>query len=356
MIFLKSKSGMLRKRPHWVILFILAVFVLLQITSADYADAAEYQTMYLKEQSFSYRTFSTNYGYAVTVLGKGEKVSVSKKEYMVRENGKIVKYRKYLHHGLTSYIPSQQLSAKKPKYSYQSEASFYTISLQEGTSLYLTPVISENYIICRETNICTIGETNYWYKVFYEGKVCFIRKKSSDILNIKKTDSTFITIDNRISTERKNIMKRSMYYYSFLPSAIRNELKRDNCAITITDHLSKEYEKIGSSGYACSNGEIYLKEKKHNSDKKLYYLEGTILHEIGHIIVFDLLAENEAYYTSRMRYCFEEAKSLGVSSYYRKTMKEYMAEAFCIYILEPERMQCQAPRTYLFFTELMETG
>lgn len=147
-----------------------------------------------------------------------------------------------------------------------------------------------------------------------------------------------------------------MYYYSFLPSAIRNELKRDNCAITITDHLSKEYEKIGSSGYACSNGEIYLKEKKHNSDKKLYYLEGTILHEIGHIIVFDLLAENEAYYTSRMRYCFEEAKSLGVSSYYRKTMKEYMAEAFCIYILEPERMQCQAPRTYLFFTELMETG
>ena len=150
-------------------------------------------------------------------------------------------------------------------------------------------------------------------------------------------------------------MKRAMYYYSFLPSTVRDELKRDNCNISITDYLGKEYEKIGSSGYACSNGKIYLKEKKTDSDKKLYFLEGTFLHEIGHIIVFDLMAENEAYYTSRMRYCFEEAKSLGVSSYYRNTMKEYMAEAFCIYILDQERMQYLAPRTYLFFTELMKT-
>ncbi len=355
MIFLKSKSDMLRKGPHRMIMFILAVFVLLQITSADYADAAEYQTMYLKEQSFSYRSFSMDYGYAVAVMGKGEKISVSKKEYMVRENGKIVKYRKYLHHGLTSYIPSQHLSLKKPKYSYQSAASFYTISLKEGASLYLTPVISDNCITCRETEVCTIGETNFWYKVFYEGKVCFIRKKSSDILNIKKTDSSFITIDDGITTGRKNILKRAMYYYSLLPSAMRDELKRDKCIITITDHLSKEYEKLGSSGYASSAGEIYLKEKKIDSDKKLYYLEGTILHEIGHILVFDLIAEDEAYYTSRMHYCFEEAKSLGVFSYYRKSLREYMAEAFGIYILEPERMQRQAPRTYLFFTELMKT-
>lgn len=90
-----------------VILLLTALFLMFHVLSADSADAAEYRAMYLKEQTFSYRTFSTDYGYAVAVLGKGERVSVSTKEYIGCADGKTQRYRKYMHYGMTTYIPSE---------------------------------------------------------------------------------------------------------------------------------------------------------------------------------------------------------------------------------------------------------
>lgn len=340
-----------------VILLLTALFLMFHVLSADSADAAEYRAMYLKEQTFSYRTFSTDYGYAVAVLGKGERVSVSTKEYIGCADGKTQRYRKYMHYGMTTYIPSECLTTQKPKYSYRVRTAFHTLQLKEGAKLYFTPAVSKANIVCEESEVCTIGETNYWYKVFYRGNVCFIRKDSSDILKIQGTDDSNITVSKRISSGRANILNRALYYYSFLPASVRDELAADNCNIVITNYLGTQYEKKGSSGYASVNGDeytIYIKEKPKDSKKTLYFLEGSILHEIGHILEFDLLFLNERFYRNRMEQCFLEVNLLGLDSYYRKNYREYIAETFSLYILNPDKLHSEAPETYRYFTELYE--
>lgn len=205
-----------------------------------------------------------------------------------------------------------------------------------------------------EANVCTIGETNNWYKVFYRGQVCFIRKDSKDILKCSKTDDSFISVRGMTESKVKNIRRRVMYYYSFLPVSIREELVSDQCRITVTNNLGKEHEAMGSGGYATSSGVICLKEAPNGSDNALYYLEGSFLHEVGHILEYDLFNINRSYYTNRMRQCFLEAKSLGLMEYYTSEQNEYMAEAFTLYILDPGYLKSRAPKTYSYFTGLYE--
>lgn len=349
----KNESGILKKSAiRCAITFFLLI---LCGVSADYAEASCYTTMYTTSQVFVVRTYSTDYAYDVAVLGPGEKVSVSKKEYTAIENGKKVNYRKYIHLGMTCCIPSDYLTTKKPKYSYKTKMEFSKLQLAESAALYKVPSKKSTTVACKDREMLTIGETNYWYKVYYRGTVYFIRKDSQDILQCSKTDQSMFKLSGISSASKENVLARATYCYSLLPMAVRKELSADNCTITITNKLDTKHESIGASGYANNRGQIYLKEAPMGSDKKLYFLEGTFFHEVGHVLEYDLFEIDKSFYQKKMGQCYMEARSLGMSSYYLKSQNEYIAEAFALYVLEPKKLKNKAPKTYQYFNSLYDT-
>lgn len=320
-------------------IILLFIFLLLfhQCTLTAWSAENPRHTMYLKSQSFAYLYPSINDDYAAAVYGKGETVRIvgwQKGYYIV------------CHLNQKLYLPEAVLTQMKPKWSYFAEAIYRKLTLRKNSILYSEPAKSAATVFCGERQIYTIGETNRWYKVFLGGKVFFIRKDSEDILKDEK--AVFPDIIISCSDKADNFRKRIQYFYCLLPDTARH-IVEEGLTIHVTDYFEKEkFEQMGAGAYACSNGNIYLKE---NSDKGFSgMIERCLLHEIGHMIQYNCRSSAEEIQEAAAG--LMQRDSLELREYYRGE-REYLAETFEIYVKSPEKLKRHAPDTWKYFNSLM---
>ncbi len=289
--------------------------------------------MYAKEQ----------FDYIMAVYGEGEAVKVTGTSKGILSDGSKDNFYRVKHYGRDVYIPSSMLTQKKPEWIYSVKSSFLKLHLEEGAKLYLQPAYKSRRIPSPSAIVLyTLGETNYWYKVFCEGKVCFIRKTDLAILSVSETKFPELKFQGLKSKEMKNVRSRVFYGLSMLPQTARDALAEKNLVITVCRELPRtEFEDAGASGYANSSGTVYLKEL--DEAKTPYIVESSLIHELGHLL-------NYEYEKNVLPSCFAEKKELGLREYYASD-REYLAETFDYYIKVPEYLKEHAPDTYSMYEE-----
>lgn len=302
------------------------------------------EVMYLTKQSFSYDNGEAHYERAVGVLGKGEKVTVYGEAICSNTDDSF--YKAY-HFGETVYIPSENLTTEKPKYHYKVTALFKEIYLNDSVNLYTEPVKSSSYQVYDEKGIYTLGETNKWYKVYANGKVGFINKKDPAIKKVVKAAYPKYSFHGIQESRLNNTRKRLYYQFAMLPQPVIKTLIKTKCDIKIRNKLSiYDFEKNGNSGFSLyKNGDLYIEVKESASDTK-YRIERSLLHEIGHAITY--------LHKELPERCFKEGKVLKLRSHYN-TLREYSAEYFEYYIMEPEYLKTKTPISYQYMEEILKS-
>ena len=299
---------------------------------------ANTKTMYLKEQSFSYMYPSQKADYIMGVYGKGEAVRTTD-SITVRMDGRRQTFYLTKHFGKTVYISSEVLTSQKPKWTYNAKSCDRMLQIEGDTVLHLQPTFGSRTFDASDTVVYAIGETNYWYKVFREGKAGFIRKTDKGIKKVTAAVYPKIIFDGIKEKDRTGISNRIRYLYCMLPQEARKQLTEKDILITVCRKLpNHEFDDADASGYACSDGNIYLKERVEEGPP--YAVESSLVHEFGHLLHYG--------YEESMQECFEEKKTLGLRDYYSSD-REYLAETFDYYVKVPEYLKKYAPKTYAMY-------
>lgn len=309
----------------------LLSFVLCTVTA--WSAESNLQTMYLRTQSFAYLHPAVNDEYAAAIYGKGEAVQAAgwRKGYCIIN-----------HLGQKLYLPESVLTAEKPQWSYFSENSHRRLTLRRNCILYSEPSKSAEKMICGESVLYTVGETKRWYKLYTSGQVVFIRKDSKDIL--KNEAAVFPKIIISCPADEEKFSERIKYFYSLIPEQARL-MSGDNITIHVTDtFMRKDFEKMGAGAYACSDGNIYLKEDRDNGFSGM--IEQCLLHELGHMIQY--ASRNCGEDIQEAAASLMKKDGLNLRAYYQNN-REYLAETFELFVKNPELLKISAPETWTYF-------
>lgn len=303
-----------------------------------FTSTASAQTMYLKDSAWSYTDPKIVPDYAMAVYGKSETVDVigiktvpktewvqSLKSYMYTDKSQKVGIIKK--NGVKAYIPRSCLTTKKPQYTYKIKNCYRKLTVRKGGSIYGVPTSKgDKHVLTEELTVYTIGQTNYWYEFYHEGKVCFIRKKSTDIIGNEKITFPKIILDG----VPKTCADRVKYQYSLMPQELRDDIEIKS--ITVSDW---EDGKHGIAGFArLISKVIWLREDRECS------LEYAMLHEIGHLYewkhnVFSELA-------------LKERDKLQLSAYNYQP-NEYFAEGLELYVKQYAMFKSTAPNLFNYY-------
>lgn len=313
---------------------IITIIVTLMIFTAT----ASAQTMYLKDSAWSYTDPEIVPDYAMAIYGKSETVKVistktvpkmtwipSLKLYLYsKHNQKVCIVEK---NGAKAYIPRSCLTTKKPQYTYKVKNCYRKLTIRKGGSIYDTPTSkSDKHVLTEELTVYTIGQTNYWYEFYHEGKVYFIRKKSTDIISNEKSTFPKILLDG----VSDSCIDRVKYQYSLIPQKIRNDIAIK--AIVVSNWKGEE-ETI--AGVVCQgHNEIWIRNDKNSQ------LEYALLHEIGHIYNWN----HSVYHVDVVN----DMDNLNLSEYHRQT-DEYFAEGLELYVRQYAMLKSTAPNLFNYY-------
>ena len=310
------------------------------VTLMLFTSTASAQTMYLKDSAWSYTDPKIVPDYAMAIYGKSETVKVistktapkmawipSLKLYLYSEhNQKVCIVEK---NGAKAYIPRSCLTTKKPQYTYKVKNCYRKLTIRKGGSIYDTPTSkSDKRVLTEDLTVYTIGQTNYWYEFYHEGKVYFIRKKSTDIISNEESAFSEIILDG----VPKSCADRVKYQYSLMPQELRDDIEIKSITIS-----AWKDEKQTLSGFALMlSKEIWLREDNKCS------LENAMLHEIGHLYewkhnVFSELA-------------LKERDKLQLSTYHCQH-DEYFAEGLELYVKQYAMLKSIAPNLFNYYVE-----
>lgn len=313
-------------------LFLTLVLVIL------FTSTANAETMYLKEQAWSYSSPKLIPDIAVSVYGKDERVEVLDTEtvmmpvwvptlhsYMYKdEDCKMCLVEK---NGVKAYLPRSVLSTKKPKYTYRIKNCYKKITIAKGGRLYSSPTFSSRSLTLEnDLTLYTLGQTNYWYEVYHNGNVYFIKKQSKDI--ISDEPSVFPTI--YLDGVSENCVDRVMYMYSLLPQRIRDDVYVNS--ITVSDWEDRKQTIMGH--IYMDKGIISVREDEAS------ILEYSLLHEIGHAYMW-----KHGIYDGNI---YEERHNLKLSVYHLN-FDEFYAEGLDLYVRQYDYLQKQAPGLFKYY-------
>ena len=308
------------------------------ITILLFTSTASAQTMYLKDSAWSYTDPEIVPDYAMAIYGKSETVKVIStktvpkmtwvpplKSYLYSEhNQKICIVEK---NGAKAYIPRSCLTTKKPQHSYKVKNCYRKLTIRKGGSIYdMLTSKSDKRVLTEDLTVYTIGQTNYWYEFYHEGKVYFIRKKSTDIISNEESTFPEIILDG----VPKRCADRVKYQYSIMPQELRDDIEIKSITIS-----AWKDEKQTLSGFTLMlSKEIWLREDNKCS------LENAMLHEIGHLYewkhnVFSELA-------------LKERDKLQLSTYHRQ-QDEYFAEGLELYVKQYAMLKSTAPNLFNYY-------
>ena len=335
-----------------IAIFIIAMFTMLL---SQEAFAADTKVMYLVKQECSYFKLGEapeydmvlvdpRYNSVTGVYGPGEKVQVGN---LVSSD---VDYYEVDLFGETWYISADSLSEKKPKYSYQTNYIFSKLTLSAPIKIYAKPSVSKEFTSYDDAFIYTIGETNYWYKVFVDGNVGFIRKKSPEIISVD-VDPPFplVEMNNLPNKTIENMTLRVRYTFCMLPSEVQETLTKNNLKVTVSNRINGERR---YAGLTTGSSKIQLIEDYRDFSPVI--IDDAIFHEFGHAYVNG----SGNHYTPIPENCYAERDSLfddfldGRQAHYKSNKNEYAAESLELYIKEPETVKAKAPLTYEYFYNL----
>ena len=303
-----------------------------------FTSVASAQTMYIKEQCWSYSNKETVSDYSMSVYGKNEAVNIistktvpkmvwipSLRTYLYSEyNQKVCVVEK---NGIKTYIPYSYLTKNKPKNTYKISNCYRKLIIAEGGNIYSIPSYSGNKkVLDKELTIYTIGQTKYWYEIYYEGNIYFIKKKSTDIIGNEESIFPEIILDG----VPKRCADRVKYQYSLMPQELRDDIEIKS--ITISDWKD---EKQTISGFTLMlSKKIWLREDNKCS------LENAMLHEIGHLY--------EWKHNVFLELALKERDKLQLSTYHRQ-QDEYFAEGLELYVRQYAMLKSTAPNLFNYY-------
>lgn len=329
-------------------LVILLVFLMARVFFCTEGYASDSAVMYLKQQSFSYLFPEVNRDYAVAAYGKGEQIAVHNPVTVEVGKKKQVFYQ-INHLGRPMYIPQNVLTAEKPRWPYRSKIVFRQLQLKENTKLYTIPCCKSKYKTVSECELYTIGETRYWYKVFRSGKVWFVKKADRGIAYNTAAEFPNIRFSGISASAKSALKDRVKYIYAMLPEQARIQISGKLKCIHVVKVLpDQHFRNMGAAAYACSDGNIYLKED-------LEYLsfctvEGSLLHELGHMLLYT--CKDQKLMKFQEMHADKKRNDLNLRSYYLQE-KEYLAETFEIYVKDPFYLKRQAEETYRHLSRML---
>ncbi len=340
-----------KKNDYLKTIVVLSLVVFLSwIFFCENAYAYEPKWMYFRQSSFAYLFPVINDDYAAAAYGKGEKVCITgEKITRDSETGERTIYYETDHFGRMLYIPESLLTGKKPKWSCRAEPEYALLRLDGRAKLYSQPYLKSSTVSCCEKELITLGKTKKWYKVFYQGEIFFIRKTDSHIKDVSDTSFPQICLSG-IPLSEKNLLKsRVQYIWALLPSEIRRNIDEKLRTVNIVKNLPQiKFREMGAGGYACSNGEIYLKEDLNS--RSSCTIEMCFLHELGHMLQYALhLNDNDE---NVVMPSVPETNHLNLREYYLQN-DEYLAETFEIFIKNPRYLKEKELETYNYFYSLM---
>ena len=249
---------------------------------------------------------------------------------------------------METFIPREYLTSEKPEITYTVKDCLLTLSLSGPVAIHEEPIKNSDFAFYDKKDIMTIGQTNYWYKVFVNGAVGFIRKNEENITSAKPSYYPYFSArfaDDKYS-EINSIPSRLLYSYSMLPYNVRKLMEEKKVSITATDVLSvSQYENGNNSGFIETEPYgRYIIELK-DTESCVYNLEFAFFHEVGHLISFEYgMVPYNAFY---------EYKTLAFHNYYQN-LTEYSAEIFNLYIKRNEYLKEKAPLSYMYVTTHLE--
>ena len=158
-------------------------------------------------------------------------------------------------------------------------------------------------------------------------------------------------IPGKILMRNENIYTNGEVYervwnaYDKLPEKVKELVEEENYKIYVVDELESDID-----GY-ITLGKTYFGFKTIKISNIDLYVERTTLHEYGHVLDDELairfISESEEF----MDIYLSEKENFAVDDnheYFTSTELEYFASAFAEYILNPERLKENTPRTYEF--------
>lgn len=323
-----------------------------EITGAE--DKLFPRTMYLKEQSYSYSDTKVGESTMVIPYGKNEAVTVVGKKTVKEKKfiGKIdmwgytkdankITFYEVKHYDATCYIPAEVLTSKKPKYSYRVSGIYKKLMLKENAVFSYVPQNNSKTTVYEQTFIYTMGETKNWYKVYFDGKVSFIKKTSKDILKAEPVDTSLCIIDTEVNP--LSAEARFKCAYAMLPSLAANIIENRGFTCTVQnrfdDYTDQEHE-ASVAGYYDGPTEIHVKNNEQ------IYLETALFHEYGHALFYGFV--NRRYMEDLFKNAYEERNNLNLGTYFLQ-QGEYVAETFEMFVKNPEYLKEKAPYTYEWF-------
>jgi hypothetical protein len=202
------------------------------------------------------------------------------------------------------------------------------------------------------------GECEGWYQIKYiknnEALLAFV---SSEYTMDEKyvppfnPDNYFVkkegNVDDSFIIQAENL-------WNTIPEYIRNFLKSKGCKIYITDtNLSERFfpnDNLGSVAGTTVPIEltVYLEDRKNA-------IKNSLVHEVGHLIdVIHLTSSEEL----RFKEIFEAEKNIflnipGADDYALTNSSEYFAEAFVIYLKNPNELIKNCPKTYEYIHSII---
>lgn len=175
-------------------------------------------------------------------------------------------------------------------------------------------------------------------KKIYYVLLSFILLISVAICDVYKTDEEWL--NGCVIIESGLTQSRIEHAYDKLPPKVRDIV--DKYDIYVVDLIENDELVLGETIY--SNRLILIKDN-------LAWIEKTFFHECGHV----LDKENSLTFLSssdEFQDIYEEEKDKFVAednlSYYISTPKEYFASAFAEYMMNPERLKENTPKTYYY--------
>ena len=164
----------------------------------------------------------------------------------------------------------------------------------------------------------------------------------------------YSTIPGKIMMMNKNIIVEGNAYeevwriYGKLPQHLREMLWDNNYRIYIVNEIQNNENIMGSTYYGPRI--ILIKND-------MYFIDNTIYHEIGHV----LDDKSHILYASGTEEFIdiytEEKDNFVVDNnydYFVSDEKEYFASAFAEYMLNPNRLKENTPKTYEFIRKCIE--
>lgn len=198
------------------------------------------------------------------------------------------------------------------------------------------------------------------YIEYFSNRLCF----NSPQVNLGKN---MFTKDNNLSSYKYNLCLSSLNY---LPIELLDFLKNEN---KVTGHITNNsiYEFTHKNGITLNIDKNLNIDKKNISglympkDKKIlmstkyeyiFNFQHVLVHESGHS--FDYLYNDENLLSSedsflRLYNSKEKENLFYYDDYYTKNEKEYFAESFSLYFINPTYLKTKAPNTYDYFDTLI---